>query len=520
VIVNAVGRDARCAYRPLQNLAESLAAEGFSTLRYDHVGEGDSLGAPAGEDPVEAWCEGVAQAVRALKSATGLDRLVVIGLRLGGALALLGAPGADGLVLLAPVVSGAQWVRELKLAGRMSATYREENGGLEAEGLQLPAKAVKALQKIDLTTQARTRGDVLMALPHGSGDDLTAALREGGARVTSIAFPDYAPLFVDAHSNAAPEQTFSEVRRWLGERYPMSTTPPQPQAPEVVSLKSPGAVEAAVSFGAGLRGVLCTPDGEDAGRKAVVFCNTGGDPRAGIGGFAANAARSLAPRGVSSLRFDFAGFGDSAPADQNHVFDTSRLNDFAAALDLLTERGFKDLTLVGICSGAYHALLAAEADARVTRLLLVNPIKLTWTETDTVEAVTDQLGKSTRSYVKASTGVDAWKRLLTGKIDVKAVVRTLMSRHLAQPTGSARRQQTRVLRHRMQVLADRGVKVQILGGHMDGCLDEVERYFGRDGRMLTAMGIGITIEEDLDHGLALSNSRRIAQDVLSVLVLS
>ena len=519
VIVNGVGRDARCAYRPLQDLAETLAADGFSTLRYDHAGEGDSLDVRAGEDQVAVWSDGVAQAVQALKSATGLDRVAVIGLRLGGALAALGAPDADGLVLLAPVVSGGQWMRELKLAGRMSATFHEDNGSLEAEGLHLPAKAVKALQKIDLTKQVKAHGDVLMALPHGSADDLTAALREGGARVTSIAFPDSASLFADAHSNTAPEQTFGEVRRWLGERYPMSARPPPAEPPKLVSLKPPGATEAAVSFGHGLRGVLCTPEGERLGSKAVVFCNTGGDPRAGIGGFAANAARSLAARGVSSLRFDFAGFGDSEPAVENHVFDTSRLSDFAAAVDLLAELGFSDLTLVGICSGAYHALLAAEADTRVTRLLLVNPIKLTWTDSDTVAAVTDQLGKSTRSYVRASTGMDAWRRLLTGKIDVRAVAKTLMTRHLSQPHGKARRQQTRVLRQRMQVLANRGVKVQILGGHMDGCLDEVERYFGRDGRMLTAMGIGITIEEDLDHGLALSHSRKIAQDVLTVLVL-
>ena len=33
-----VGRDARCAYRPLFLFAESLAARGFPVLRYDHLG--------------------------------------------------------------------------------------------------------------------------------------------------------------------------------------------------------------------------------------------------------------------------------------------------------------------------------------------------------------------------------------------------------------------------------------------------------------------------------------------------
>src|SRR6218665_897665 len=46
VLCAPLGRDARCAHRPLRLLAQQLAAAGICVLRYDHLGTGDSLDLP------------------------------------------------------------------------------------------------------------------------------------------------------------------------------------------------------------------------------------------------------------------------------------------------------------------------------------------------------------------------------------------------------------------------------------------------------------------------------------------
>src|SRR5262245_50048272 len=43
VICPPIGRDARCAYRPVFLFAQQLAARGYTVLRYDNLGEGDSM---------------------------------------------------------------------------------------------------------------------------------------------------------------------------------------------------------------------------------------------------------------------------------------------------------------------------------------------------------------------------------------------------------------------------------------------------------------------------------------------
>jgi pimeloyl-ACP methyl ester carboxylesterase len=96
--------------------SETLAAQGFSVLRYDALGEGDSAPLDPAADQCAAWLDGVVQAAAFVREQTGAPQLVLVGLRMGGALALAAAARAkaDGMVLLAPLTTGAAWLRELR----------------------------------------------------------------------------------------------------------------------------------------------------------------------------------------------------------------------------------------------------------------------------------------------------------------------------------------------------------------------------------------------------------------------
>jgi pimeloyl-ACP methyl ester carboxylesterase len=108
--------------------------------------------------------------------------------------------------------------------------------------------------------------------------------------------------------------------------------------------------------------------------STVVILNTGIVHRVGHHRMFVTLSRALAGQGFNVLRFDFSGIGDS----ENRTDSLSPLDSSLADLDevlnwLATERGISRVVLVGLCSGADHAILQARSDPRVAALVLMNP---------------------------------------------------------------------------------------------------------------------------------------------------
>ena len=116
------------------------------------------------------------------------------------------------------------------------------------------------------------------------------------------------------------------------------------------------------------------------------------NPRAGLGRFGVEFARRLAAIGITTLRFDFAGLGDSiGPAGEENmrsdVFENERSGDVSAAIDALEQLGCRRFVVQGICSGAYHALHAAVAETRIEAILMANLPLFLWTKGDSIAEV-------------------------------------------------------------------------------------------------------------------------------------
>lgn len=95
------------AHRVLVNFARILAENGFSVLRFDYRGTGDSHGEFVDYD-LSTRTEDVLRAIEILKGRTGLKRVALFGLRFGAAIALLAAKNlreVELLILWAPVLN-------------------------------------------------------------------------------------------------------------------------------------------------------------------------------------------------------------------------------------------------------------------------------------------------------------------------------------------------------------------------------------------------------------------------------
>jgi pimeloyl-ACP methyl ester carboxylesterase len=125
-----------------------------------------------------------------------------------------------------------------------------------------------------------------------------------------------------------------------------------------------------------LIGVLTTPvaAGGAATHTPVIFLNAGVIHRVGPHRLHVNLARRLAAQGVTSVRLDLSGIGDSRSVPGTLTFRQSAVADTRTTLDWLgAELGAKQFVLFGLCSGADNALATAAADERVTGLILIDP---------------------------------------------------------------------------------------------------------------------------------------------------
>jgi len=133
---------------------------------------------------------------------------------------------------------------------------------------------------------------------------------------------------------------------------------------------------------ANLIGVLSEPDRalpspappRSTPRPVVILLNAGVLHRVGPHRLHVNLARRLAARGITSLRLDLSGIGDSPSVPGARSFRESAVADTKAAMDqLAVELGAERFVLFGLCSGADNALATAEVDPRVAGVVVLDP---------------------------------------------------------------------------------------------------------------------------------------------------
>ena len=107
---------------------------------------------------------------------------------------------------------------------------------------------------------------------------------------------------------------------------------------------------------------------------AFVILNTGLIHRIGHHRMFVTLARRLAAAGHQVLRFDLSGIGDSESRGEALSPLESTLADIGEAIEWIAKTGgARRVILLGLCSGADHALVYGRSDPRVVGLVLLDP---------------------------------------------------------------------------------------------------------------------------------------------------
>ncbi len=124
-----------------------------------------------------------------------------------------------------------------------------------------------------------------------------------------------------------------------------------------------------------LNGMWSGADNKDL--PAVLFLSAGLLRSHGPNRLYVECARQLVSRGVSSLRFDLAGIGDSVERPNNAELEENTLAEVQEVIDTLSQqKGIDRFVLVGLCSGAYDAIEIAAQDDRVVGVVSLDGYSL------------------------------------------------------------------------------------------------------------------------------------------------
>jgi alpha-beta hydrolase superfamily lysophospholipase len=546
LVCNPFGFEEVCAHRSLKAFAQAAAGAGFAAMRFDHAGCGNSQGDEFDADVPGRWLNGVRLAIDTLKARSGVAQVVLLGVRLGATLAALASVGRDdvaGLIAIAPVVRGRGYIRELTMLGQSgSLGPATATGLLESAGFLLTQATADQVSQIDLRKmEQRPAPRVLIVgrddLDGGSGWD--APLEALGTQVSVERWTGYAGMMEDPQRAVVPRPLVEGVVRclqgWstgLPAAAPVAVLP-LPQALHLAATTGRAVVERPVQVetGAGTRlfGVLSEPDAPACPKRrpAVLMLNSGAVHHIGPNRLWVRLARQWAARGLMVLRLDLSGIGDSAPrtgAEDNVVYSAHAMQDVAAALDFLhrdVQAG--ECHLVGLCSGAYHALKAAVAGHDVVSSTMINPLTYFWTDGMSLGDVKDyELAELTSRYRGKVFTAEPWLRLLRGQLDLRVIVEVGLRRlwsTLAPPLVELARWLHLPLRHDLAGELDkavgRGTRLRFIFAANAPGFDLLHKQSGRAiDRLLARQLASIDFVPGADHTFTRLEARERLVEVL------
>lgn len=285
-------------------------------MRFDYAHTGDSAGAQDDPDAVAGWLRSVVDAVE-LARATGVSSVSLVGLRSGALLASTAAPlitpAIDSLVLWDPIMSGRSHLREQRAQYTTSIGADDPSDPrISILGGVLDPAAVSALGTLKIDPS-------------------------GLAGVRTLLATRTAATYIRLH---------------VRDRARVATTADGRPVVETLEELGPNGLFAIRTH---------TTGGDRAGGGSVptvLFHTTAYEHRVGPGRLWVETARSLAAGGVSSVRYDRRGTGNSSVVDpDNLVALYSDDSDRDAAEAAVSDP--RELVMTGLCSGAWYSVAVA-----------------------------------------------------------------------------------------------------------------------------------------------------------------
>jgi pimeloyl-ACP methyl ester carboxylesterase len=530
------------SYRSRRAWAEQLAHDGFPALRIDLPSTGDSAGGARDPERLAAWSSAIAAAAQELRAEPGCERVVAIGIGLGGLLicqALCDGAAIDEAVLWAASARGRTQLRELRAFSRLQDfaapddAQAPHDGELTAGGFLLSGETVASLEQLDvgeLQLPARQLRRALLLGRDGVPADarLKAALEQHRVELSEAPGDGYATMMAKPQFARSPTETFALVRSWLAQESspvlglrvaPAAAADDDARESDVaveLSLDGVPIRERPLAFERSrgkLFGILSEPlrARQDL---CMVMLNAGAIRRIGPNRMWVEASRRAAAQGVPTVRLDLEGIGD-ADGDEERFADEARFHvpglvaQVRLALDTLEAEGYgRRFVLAGLCSGAYWSFHAALQDERVSAAVMLNPRAIYW------DAALDASRDLRRGLLRPSS----WRKVLRGEVSLARIVTLAVKLPFSLPLRALRRWQQRHaggddVERAFDQIGDAGQQLTLIFSENEPLYEEFEKE-GRLERLQRRTNVELEQIPGRDHTLRPAESQRRAHVAL------
>ncbi len=217
-------------HRAYRELSLHLSKAGFPVLRFDYFGCGDSSG-NCEEGNILQWLVDIPRAISELKRKGEVRKVCLVGMRLGGTLALMAGAeleDVEGMVLWDPVVNGNTYVRELRTLHREMLGYShvkqekrpKRKEPTEVLGFPLTNSMITSLEALELFSLCKKPSNNILIVQSHKGNDqerLKKHLETTGAHVSflHLPFPQIWMWMEDFGLIPVPYQILKSIVSWL-----------------------------------------------------------------------------------------------------------------------------------------------------------------------------------------------------------------------------------------------------------------------------------------------------------------
>lgn len=444
------GAEDMSAHRSLRSLAQSVAQQGYTCMRFDCDGCGDSYDPKPEDDLWALWQQSVGAAIDTLKHLSGVEHVVLIGMRLGALLAAqLAAERTDiaALILMAPVRSGQAYLKELRmLGGAMAQGEAQGHHAVFAAGFTLNHATAQAIQAAALPVTVKTKSVAVVDREDmGIGRRWIDTLAVQGVHTVYSAQPGYPEMVLTAHKAKPALHMFGKVLEALATFSWESLDPRIVRAAHAVKPRLQARVlsdgynvleKVLPPFGPmGMAAIRVEPGpGVSFSGRGILILNSSTERRIGPNRMWVTFSRARAALGDVVIRLDIPGLGESlhdyAPGT-NLVYPPDAIAHAAAFLKAqLHEPNSPRWAVLGLCSGAYHSYRLAMAQRGIYHVFSINtfgflPKDVQDTDVWAHAALQFAVAKNaSRNLIKP----DRWLKLLRGQVNFRVIVKSFWGR--------------------------------------------------------------------------------------------
>lgn len=457
LICPPVGHEFVNSYRGLRHLADGFAEKGVTTFRVEYQGVGDSSGLDTDPDRLDNWLKSIEQTVNFIKEKCNIQKISLLGLRMGATLASIVSNKIEieNLMCWVPVVEGRRYIREMLALQKTgeNADLDVDSTTLEGGGFLITRETMNEMLSISLTKITPNAKHVFLFntddLP--IPNQLIETWSNQNFQFTNLTLSGYADMMATPHNSKVPSYAIEEItNQFLSTKFISN----QLDKNIFYNLKNyrqtrfdcyTYATSAKESMDAGggfpiteflcqipntpLFGILSLPLLRDTESKpTVLLLNAGSVHRIGPNRNYIYITRQLLSLGFKVFRLDFLGIGDSIHPNlskENNPYMPEALDNIKQTICYLKDNyKTNDVILIGICSGAYSSFQFAlhESEETLHEIIPINPLAFYWKEGMSLDYSPADYYFDWNSYQESMRHKKRWIKLLK---DPKRVLETI-----------------------------------------------------------------------------------------------